>query len=157
MHLKMNKTEDKESKFIDKIDCKLPYYDLKACESLIDEAKSISPNAVFTVIEEIVRIPVSDRDKVSELELKNLLQKIISDFKHPLLDRILPTLDLMIQNKEQTVENTILLMNEIENYPGLWGALSLVYFSCDDIEGIADRKYDEIREKWNRKTRHNKN
>jgi hypothetical protein len=148
----MNKTEDIEFKFIDKIDCNLPYSDLKACESLIDEAKRISPNAVFTVIEELARIPVSERDKVSEFELKSLLQMTISDFEHPLLDLLLPTVELMIEKKEQSVDNAILLMNEIENYPGLWGALSLAYFSCDDVEGIADRKYDDVREKWNKKT-----
>ena len=125
---------------------------MKACEGLIEEAKSISANAVYTVIEELARIPVSERENVSELELKNLLQMTIYDFEHPLLDRLLPTVVLMIENKEQTVGNAIILMNEIENYPWLWGALSLVYFSCDDVNGIADQKYDEIREKWNKKT-----
>ena len=145
----MKQKEDIEFKFIDKINCNFPYSDRKACESLIEEAKSISPNAVYTVIEEIARIPVSDRNKVSELELMSLLQSIIDDFEHPLLDCLLPTVELMLENKVQTVDNAILLMNEIENYPGIWGALSLVYFSCDDVYGIADRKYDEIREKWN--------
>lgn len=149
----MNKTEDIESKFIKKIDCSFPYSNFKACENLIDEAKSISSNAVFTVIEELTRIPVSERDKISELQLKILLQRTIRYFEHPLLDILLPTIELMIENKEQTVDNAILLMNEIENYPGLWGALSLVYFSCDDVKGIVDEKFDEIREKWNKKTK----
>ena len=148
----MNKTKDIETKFIDKIDSKFPYSDTKVSKNLIEEAKSISPNAVFTIIEEIARIPISEREKVSESELKNLLNQTISNFKHPLLDHLLPTIDLMIENKEQTVDNAIILMNEIENYPGLWGALSLVYFSCDDVNGIADQKFDKIREKWNKKT-----
>ena len=148
----MDKIENIETKFINKIDCKFPYYDSKASKSLIEEAKSISPNAVFTIIEEIARVPVSDRGKVSEFELKNLLKQTISNFKHPLLVNLLPTVDLMIENKEQTVDNAIILMNEIENYPGMWGALSLVYFSCDDVNGIVDQKFDEIKLKWNKKT-----
>tara|TARA_Y100000739_G_C20382694_1_gene361966 strand:- start:184 stop:648 length:465 start_codon:yes stop_codon:yes gene_type:complete len=148
----MNKTKEIETQFIDKIDSKFPYSDVKLSKSLIEEAKSISPNAVFTIIEEIARISVSDRKKVSESQLKILLNQTTSNFEHPLLGHVLPTVVLMIENKEQTVDNAIILMNEIENYPGLWGALSLVYFSCDDVNGIADQKFDEIREKWNKKT-----
>jgi translation elongation factor EF-Tu-like GTPase len=116
---------------------------------LIDEAKGISTNSVFKVIEEIARIPASKRENVTELELKSLLQKTIDGFEHPFLNSIAKTALLMIEKKEQSVDKAIDIMEEIEKYPEQWSALSLVYFSCDDINGIADKKFDEIREKWN--------
>ncbi len=39
-------------------------------------------------------------------------------------------------------------MNEIEKFPGQFAALSLIYFSCDDIEGKVDELNTEILSSW---------
>ncbi|GET22933.1 hypothetical protein [Prolixibacter denitrificans] len=146
----MKKTrEETEAEFADKINCNFPYDDMEECYRLIEEAKSISLNSVFIVIEELARTPFSDIEKIGELRLKHLLQKTLENFTHPILDSIVRTANLMIEHKEQSVDEAVQLMKDIEKYPGLWAALNIAYFSCDDIDGQADRKFDEIRNKWN--------
>ncbi len=66
-------TPEKEIKFIDSIDCNVPYHDKEKCLRLIDEAAEISVNAVFSVTEEICRVPVSERDKIELSYLLDLL------------------------------------------------------------------------------------
>lgn len=143
------KKEEKEIQFIEKIRCNFPYQNIEGCNKLIDEAKMISPNSVFTVIEELARITSSERTKITELELKNLLHKTTIDFKHPLLNSVIKTAHLLIESKEQSVNEALIMMEEISSHPQEWAALSLIYFSCDDIDGIVDEKFHSIREEWN--------
>lgn len=146
----MDKTEYKECDFISKIDACFPFNNMNSCFSLIEEAKQISPNAVFSVLEEIARISISDRKGISNKELINLFDKTVESFDHPLVDLIKPTVKLMIYEKTETVEGALKIMEKVEYFPGLWGALSIAYFSCDDENGIIENKYNEIRDKWNK-------
>jgi len=46
-----------EQEFISSIDCNFPYEDIALAKELILQARSISPNAVFMVLHEILRAP----------------------------------------------------------------------------------------------------
>lgn len=146
----INNTEILESEFVAKIDCNFPYESTESSIDLINEAIKISDNAVFSVIEELARIPLSDRSKISRNRLKTLLESINSKFEHPIKDKIIRVAHLIIDEKTQSVEEAMTLMEEVGKYNRLWGALSIVYDSADDKYGLLDSKFDLIRNKWSK-------
>ena len=140
---------EKEIEFLDKIDCNFPYLDRKKCVNIINEANSISSNATFSVIDEICRIPQSERAKVSNETLFELLYLLKSSFKHPLKSIIIETAKKIINNELLEIENVILAMNKIREFKGQYAALSILYFSCDDEEGKLEIIWNEIINEWN--------
>lgn len=140
---------EEEIRFIDAIDCNFPYWNKNECLLLIDEAIAILPNAVYTVIEEICRIPVSERENVSPIFLHELLNIISEKFEHPLKEPVIEVARLMVDNKDITVKEAIILMENIRKYPGQYAALSILYFSCDDNRGKLEELYDSILKEWN--------
>ncbi|HEX4372050.1 MAG TPA: hypothetical protein VHZ50_01980, partial [Puia sp.] len=84
-------TTEAENMFIDRIDCNLPYHDKAACLSLIDEASTLSINAMFSLIEEICRIPSSDKDGIETDFLIDLLTQTKIKFNHALKEMVLET------------------------------------------------------------------
>ena len=143
------KNKSPEQNFLDKIDCNFPYNDKIESSKLIAESLHYSPNATFTIIEEIARIPFSERKTVSTNRLRDLISEIDKLFEHPLKAKIIDVTLQMIEQKELQIENSLSLMNEIENDKGLWGALAIAYESCQDEENKLENKFDEIRDKWN--------
>lgn len=143
-------THSREEEFCNRIDCNFPYLNIEQCEKLVDEAISISDNAVFTVKEELARIPYTDRSKISQYDLKYLLGTVSSKFNHPLLKEIISVAEMLIEEKEITINEATELMNKIAAYKGLWGALSIAYSSSDDQVGVLDERYDSIRDEWNK-------
>lgn len=141
---------DIETKFIDSIDCNFPYDDKQECLRLIDEAMGISENAVFFVTEEICRMPVTKRDKVEISYLVELLTYIRDKFDHPIKEIIFDTADKMIRGQDLTVDEAIKRMEIVRGYRGQFAALSILYFSCDDIEGRLEPLWDSIRTDWNK-------
>lgn len=76
--------EDIEIQFLDKIDCNFPYHDRQEGVRLIEQAATLSTNALFSVIEELCRIPESERLTVSTETLLDLLTLAASKINHPL-------------------------------------------------------------------------
>jgi hypothetical protein len=141
-------TTDKETKFIDSIDCKFPYNDKEECLRLIDEAIGISVNAIYSVTEEICRIPVSEREKVEVSYLLDLLTYIRDKFDHPLKELVFDTADKMIRGQELTVDEVIGRMGVVRTHRGQFAAMSILYFSCDDIDGKLEPLWDNILTEW---------
>jgi hypothetical protein len=54
----------------------------------------------------------------------------------------------MIERKWLPVPEVLTRMDSVSGYPGLLAALSILYFSCDDIDGRADARLNEIRAAW---------
>ena len=138
-----------EAIFIDKIDCNFPYEKKDECLSLIKEASKLTPNAMFAVIEELCRIPNSERDQISSKELNELLSIASSSFHHPIKEMIVEVAQKMIDGQEILVENAISKMRNVQKYPGHFSALSILYSSCDDKKGELEPVWKEIREEWN--------
>jgi hypothetical protein len=141
-------TTDKEIKFIDSIDCKFPYHDKQECLRLIDESVGISVNAIFSVTEEICRIPTSEKDKAEPSYLLDLLTYIRDKFDHPIKEIIFDTADKMIHGQELTVDEVINRMEIVKEYRGQFAAMSILYFSCDDINERLEPLWDRIMTEW---------
>jgi len=131
-----------EREFLELIDCNFPYGDEHRSIELIDRSLSISPNAVFAVVEEICRVPVSERQNVSEAFLLELLNVIDDRFRHPIKDLVFDVARILIRKGEISVDDAILKMEEIVRYPDAFSARSIVYFSCDDTEGKLEKYFE---------------
>lgn len=135
--------ESKEQQFLQKIDCLFPYDDEEKATIIINTAISLSSNAVFGVIHELVRVPKSTNINIDR---KSLLNYIDSTFQHPLKKKILGLAKLMIANLEVDTNQIIKIMKEIEKFPNEYSALNIAYFAHWD-ESIEDL-YEEIKIKW---------
>lgn len=143
-------TDDNEIQFLDKIDCNFPYNDRQESELLIKQASTLSTNALFSVIEELCRIPESERSTISTETLLDLLTLTASKLNHPLKDIIVDTADKMIRRQELTVDEAILKMQTVQKYPGQIAALSILYFSCDDKDEKLEPIWNNITTEWNK-------
>ena len=140
--------KSQEEQFIDRIDCNIPYRENEQYLSLIDEAASISANAIFKVIEELCRIPASDKQNVSSQYLIALLKLTGEIFEHPLKEMILDASEKMIFEEELSVDEVILKMAFVRHFPGQFSALSILYFSCNDKEAKLEPIWDSILAEW---------
>src|ERR1700730_4689052 len=135
-----------ESTFLSQIDCRFPYDKLEQCKSLIDRGIAISPNAAFGVLHEICRPPRSDR--ISADRLAQLLEYWRSRFDHPAADMLGEVATSMILDLNLRVEDVITKMNILAEYPGLYAALAILYFSADDPEERLEPVVAAIRKRW---------
>lgn len=142
----MEKT--KEEIFLDKIDCRFPHQNRDECIKLIEAAAFISTNALFAVVEEICRIPVSDKKIVPNAVLWELLEIVSDKINHPLKEMIIETAGLMIDDKDLSVDEAIARMEIVEHYHQQYSALSILYFSSDDVEERLEPVWDRIITKW---------
>ncbi len=117
--------QENEIEFLNKIDCNFPYQGRQESMRLIELASRISTNALFSVIEELCRIPESVRPNVSTETLLDLLDTTANKLNHPLKEIIVDAANKMILCQEQTVDETILKMYTVKKYPGQYAALSI--------------------------------
>ena len=54
----------------------------------------------------------------------------------------------MILGRHMPVEEVIARMGILAEYPRLFPALEILYFSCDDVEERLEPLYDEIHKRW---------
>lgn len=135
-----------EGEFIDAIACRFPYEDDGAAVAVIAAACTLGPNAAFAVANELARPPQSLSPSVG-IRI-NLLAELRRNLRHPLADPVLAIAERMIRGEQVSVAEAVDMMMLIAGHPGSYKALSLVYFSCDDHEGDADRLYNEIVKRW---------
>ena len=143
-------TYDNEIQFLDKIDCNFPYLDKQESLRLIEQASTLSTNALFSIIEELCRIPESERPNVSIEILLDLLTLTANKINHPIKDLIIETAGKIIRREELTVDDVILKLQTVQKYPGQFAALSILYFSCDDIDEKLEPIWDNIINEWNK-------
>jgi len=143
-------TEDIEIEFLNRIRCAFPYNDSNENVRLINEAATLSPNALFSVIEELCRIPESERINVTTETLNELLILTARKLNHPLKELIVETANKMINEQELIVEDVIHKMKTVQEYPGQFAALSILYSSCDDKEEKLEPIWDSIVKTWNK-------
>mgnify|MGYP000058501967 CR=1 FL=1 len=137
-----------EQNLIDKIDCNFPYNDKIESSKLIRESLHYSPNATYSIIEELARIPSNERENVTMKRLIELVEEIDKQFDHHLKPTILKFTRMMIKEEKIQIDEALELMNQISDEKGLWGALAIAYEACEDEENKLENKFDEIRNKW---------
>ena len=133
-----------EQEFIESIDFSFPYEDKEKAIDLIAQGRAISANASFMVLHEIVRAP----NEVAQETKESLYHYWCNDFSHDLLDLVKEAASALLANKFISVTRAIEIMREIEKHTDQYCALSIIYFSCDDTEGQADQKYNQVIEQW---------
>jgi hypothetical protein len=135
-----------EREFVDSIECRFPYGDRDTARRLIAEACVISTNAAFAVAHELARpgrgvdAPVGAR-----LELLAILQ---GSLVHPVSGAVLGLARRQIHDLDIPVEEAVAVMEQVSAFPGEYAALALAYMSCDDRDGVANRRYDEVVRQW---------
>lgn len=137
-----------ETNFNRKIDCLLSYGDINACKSLMDEAVSISDNAMFTVLHEICRAP-SSKNVLPTTQLK-LADIWLEKATHQKSFDIYTLAKKMIDGENISVEQSIQILDKVSEFPELSSALQIVYFSCDDVDGKMEYHYEKIVKSWQR-------
>lgn len=137
----------KELEFIDKIEDNFPFENYFESIKLIDEAIKISSNCVFAVVEEICK--AANEEGLPEESLINLLKSIDKKFEHPLRKLILETAQSIILNEEATLDETIANMELVRPHAHQYAALSIIYFSADDVDGKSEKVWNSITTEWN--------
>lgn len=135
-----------EEEFINSIDCKFPYHDKSAWTIIVNQSYKVSSNATFAVLYEICLVPYNT--KVNTDDLKEIANYWFQNAKHPLASTIHEIAISMINGDEISVLQAIEVMDIVSKHKNEFSALSIAYFSCNDIEGKADKKYNEIIESW---------
>ncbi len=135
-----------ETEFIEKIDGNFPYHSEPEWQALVKLGASISSNAAYMVLHEICRVPHSE--KVTQKSKRALLEYWRQNFNHPTTTSVLRAAEVMIQDEELSVEESMSIMECIATYPNQYNALSIPYFACDDIDGRADDLYQKIIGAW---------
>ena len=142
-------TDNKEALFLDKIDCNFPYQNQSVSLKLISEAESLSTNALFSIIEELCRIPDTEKKKGALFSISELLKLTASKIHHPLKEIIIPVANKMVRGENLTVNEVVSTMEIVRLYPKQYAALSILYFSCDDAEEKLEELWREIIIQWN--------
>src|SRR5262245_9529116 len=100
------------------IDCRFPYGDERAWKRIVDLGRSISPNAHFTTLDEIVRRPRGA--EVTTAEQCAMVRYWAAGFEHPLKGAVLECAMARIERRELSVEHVLGVMNEIAGHHGQW-------------------------------------
>jgi hypothetical protein len=144
----MSKSRTAEYNFVLKIDCTFPYNNEAAGYALVDEALQISDEAVYSVMNELARIPHSDRNDLDTTHVAKLLQYLLGKFQHPLAPMLGEVALLMVHSKELPVADAIGKMEMLRPHKGMYAALSILYDSCDDADGKVEDLFETIVGQW---------
>jgi ABC-type nitrate/sulfonate/bicarbonate transport system substrate-binding protein len=144
---------DQEQAFLDKIDCKFPHRDTSKAGELIVEARSISPNAAFCVLYEIVCPPASKQ--VSRNVQRELLDAWIDNATFPLAASIAGLARAVFDGEEVPTEKAIVVMRDVAAIQGQYAALAVVshlaYQGADEADrNLVDTLEQETRDRWDR-------
>jgi hypothetical protein len=102
---------NQEQAFSDKIDCKFPYSDASKAAALIAEARSISTNAEFCVLYEIIAQPASEG--LPKHIQRELLAAWIENARSPLAARIAELASQIIDGGKVPTEKALDEMHEV--------------------------------------------
>jgi hypothetical protein len=131
------------------VDCRFPYRDEPEWKRLVDLGRSISPNAHFISLCEISKPPVSAG--VTAAEQLDMVRYWSEGFGHPLKEAILECALARIEQRDLSVEHVLRLLDEIaRSHKGQWGALVIALQACDDVDDVANDRFDAIKSEWAR-------
>lgn len=147
----MTKAHKKEVDFIQRVDCKFPYHNFSKAAALIEEAKTVSDNSLFKVVEELVRIPESKNSLVSTDILIQLLDQSFQNYTHPLIEIIYPICLKMIMEEKISSLESISAMLKVKEYLGQYAALSIIYHAAASTTPQLEGLHEEIIQDWKTK------
>lgn len=133
-----------EIEFIESIDACFPYSDKEKWQSIINQGTQISDNAAFMVLHEICRTPAEVPVNI-QLQILKLWE---NSFNHPIKNLVIESAKAIINGNDLPIQKAIKYLNAISKFKGNYTALSIVYFSYNDVDGEVDKKYNEIIRIW---------
>lgn len=144
-------TTSHEQAFSDRIDCNFPYLDASKAAALIAEARSISSNADFCVLYEIVCPPTSDR--LPTQRQRELLAAWIENSGSTLAAPIADLARQVIDGGKVATEQALVAMHEIAAIEGQYAALAVVshlaHAAGDGVDcEMIDTLEQQIRKQW---------
>jgi len=124
-----------EVPFEAKIDAQFPYDDQAASGALVVEARNISLNALFCVLDEICRPPRSRA--VTEKRQRELVAEWSSTFEHELKEPLLRCANALVSGQTLPWLDAVAVIEQLGHFEGQRAALSVAYFAgyCDSDEG----------------------
>jgi hypothetical protein len=136
-----------DHRFAELIDCRFPYGDESEWKRLVDLGRSISPNAHFITLDEISRPPRSAN--VTAAEQLAMVRYWSAGFEHPLKEAILECAVARIEGRYLSVAHVLRLMDEMaRDHKRQWGALVIALQACDDVDDVADDRFNVIKSEW---------
>jgi len=138
-----------ESEFINSIYCNFPYHENKEIINLINEANTISDNAIFMVAHEIARVPngikLSYRRKWNLMNLFGIHSRPKSKIK-----KIVHEASIAILNEQsQNLTKVLTDFEIIKQHKGQYNALNIIYFSHWINYNKLETAYSNIEQAWN--------
>lgn len=130
------------------IDCRFPYGDEKEWKRIVDLGRSISANAHFITLSEISRPPMSAR--VTRPAQRAMVDYWSGGFEHPLKDAIVQCALAKIERRPLSIAHVLRVMDTVARHRGQWGALVVAIAACDDVDDIADDRFQAIKSEWGR-------
>ena len=132
--------------FSDRIDCRFPYHEHRAARHLIEEARAISLNAAFCVLQEICSPPYHSPVTLSRQQ--ELLGQWVAAVDHPLAEAVLPCAKALLNREEvpPMIAGPVLL--RVGQHDGQFAALALVLSATDDTAPAIIALAQEIRLRW---------
>jgi len=135
-----------EQDFIDSLDYRFPYNDVTEAEALTQRALSISPNAAFMILHEVVRAP---QDVATDAPGRTAaLARLEHSFRHPLAGSLLPVARRVLQGEALSTPEAVDALERIAPYPGQYNALALVYRSSEPHQAETQATYTSIVHRW---------
>jgi hypothetical protein len=135
-----------EREFCDLIDGRFPFSDMGRSLELIGCGCSISPEAAYCLMHELVR---GGLEFPATLNLRrDLLSRLEASFQHPLKAMVLTHARAILARREVPVDEVMGAFRALSPYVGLWSALSILYFSGPLGNSVIEDEDRRIREKW---------
>ena len=86
--------------------------------------------------------------RVTKQEQLAMLDAWRKENDHPLSAAVVEAAKALIMGCDLSVARVLDLMSKVQNHLNQYQALNIVYFACDDVDGRADAKYEEIVSGW---------
>ena len=139
-----------EVPFEAKIDARFPYENRAASKALITEARDISLNAIFCVLDELCRPPASSA--VTKNRQYELMTEWSATFEHELKGPLVRCAKALISGQALPWSDAVAVIEQIGHFEAQRAALSVAYFSgdCDSGEGDAalELAYRRVIKTW---------
>lgn len=136
-----------EAEFISLVDCRFPYHDSQEARRLITLGCSISDNAAFTIVHELVCIPASQ--SIPTAVRLDLLQEFDKQFEHPLKELITNVAKRRINGEELPLPEVLVAIREIQPFRNQYQALNVITMSAaEEAWDAMDELGDEIKQHW---------
>ncbi len=137
-----------EAEFIHHVDARFPFADAEQVSALIAQARSISPNALFTIPFEVAFHAKRKGVQVDKLRRIAILDEASAGFEHPLKALVFAVARRVVEEQWLTVDEVRSAIKQIARFPNEFQALNVVSGAGVDYFPEVDADCDRVRTQW---------